>query len=99
MCFKCSLKLQLSSTYQTLPNLTLCLSSNKRFENQTNYYDKTQVQKASKTFSDEWFKSECAGNSKFPTNLKFYYQHEMSPKYKVHVKYFKTIIHLFTNHT
>jgi hypothetical protein len=39
-------------TLITLPNLTLCLSSNKGLKiKQVN--DKTQVQKALKTFSDE----------------------------------------------
>ena len=69
---KYNIKITLLGTYQTLPNLTLCLSSNKRLKiKQVNY--KTQVHKALKTSSDEWFKSECAGKSKFPTNLKFYY--------------------------
>ena len=46
------MKISLPSTYQTLPNLTLCLSSNKRLKiKQVNY--KTQVHKALKTSSDE----------------------------------------------
>ena len=79
------MNLTLPNTYQTLPNLTLCFSSNTSLKTkQVNRSEHKYIRLLN--FFRRMIQSECTGKSKISTNLKFYYNYEMSLMHKVHVK-------------
>ena len=92
----------LLSTYQTLPNLAFCLSSNKRIKKQTH---KT-LDKIFSTVSTVHTKNSggdsnvsAQASMKLSTNPSTNYECEISSKHKVYLKQFKSQIWLSMNHT
>jgi len=84
----------LLSTYQTLPNLAFCFSSNKRIKKETY----KAFDKVFSTVSNSSNTKNLGGDSivivrasmKSSTNLSTHYEFEKSPKHKIYITQFKS---------